>query len=128
MKKQHIKFPSIGQYKNVIKEVQHLARYAGVDENGEVILTTDRRTYKTLMDEIDINRNLLEDAISKETDPEKRAELNLQLSKINQYEKGIQKPETALNAAMYGFTEVLKENVIENYGGQLANKIINNSK
>lgn len=96
------------------------------DENGEVILTTDRRTYKTLMDEIDINRNQLEDAILKETDPEKRAELNLQLSKINEYEKGIQKPETALNAAMYGFTEVLKENVIENYGGQLANKILNN--
>lgn len=97
-----------------------------VDENGETVLTTDRRTYKTLIEEIELNRNIIEDNLSKETDPEKIAELNQQLNKIESYSKGIKKPETVFNSAAYGFTEVLKENAIENYGGRLANKIVNN--
>jgi len=111
--------------------VKALNKYYGdiqfdVNEEGNMELTTDRRTYKTLMDEIEINENSLRDSISKESDPEKLAAYNEQLKKVQEYKKGIKKPETALNSAMYGFTEVLKENAIENYGGRLANKVVNN--
>ena len=97
-----------------------------VDEEGNPVLTTDRRTYKTLIEEIDINRNIIEEKLAKEKDPQKLGELNNQLRKINQYEKSIKKPETVFNSVAYGFTEVLKENVIENYGGKLADKVVNN--
>jgi len=111
--------------------VKALNKYYGdiqFDKNdkGEIELTTDRRTYKTLMDEVEINRNRIEDALAKETDPEKIAQLKTQLNKIEDYSDSIKAPETVFDSAAYGLTEVLKENVIENYGGQLANKVVNN--
>lgn len=96
------------------------------DDQGNPVVSTDRRTYKTLIDEIEINQNKIEDALSKETDSEKSAVLKSQLEKIKDYRKSIKEPESIFNSVAYGFTEVLKENLIENYGGQAANKIINN--
>lgn len=34
-KHKHFSYPSIGQFKNVIRNVQHTARYIGMDENGD---------------------------------------------------------------------------------------------
>ena len=34
----HIKFPSINQYRDLIKNVNHTIQYSGKDENGEVIM------------------------------------------------------------------------------------------
>ena len=36
-----VKFPSIEQYRNVVKNVKDRARYAGKDENGNVIFKND---------------------------------------------------------------------------------------
>lgn len=100
--------------------------YFDKDEEGNEIISTDRRTYKTLIDEIDIQEDALQDALIKEQDPEVRGQINAQLKKIDTYRKSIKAPESALNSAIYGFTETLKENAVENYGGALASKIINN--
>jgi hypothetical protein len=98
----------------------------GLNEDGEREVTTDRRTYKTLMDEIEVNVNKLEDELSRESDPEKSAMLRSKLDQIEEYKNTIKAPEGVFNSAIYGFTEVLKENAVEQYGGRLAMKAINN--
>ncbi len=35
LKRKHFAYPSIGQFKNVIRNVQHTVRYIGQDENGD---------------------------------------------------------------------------------------------
>lgn len=96
------------------------------DDKGNLELTTDRRTYKTLMDEIDISQSQLEDDLAKTQDPERLSIIKNKLEQIEEYKKSIKAPETVFNSVAYGLTEVLKENVIENYGGALANKVVNN--
>ena len=36
-----IKYPSIEQFRNIIHHINHAARFAGLDENGEVIYNND---------------------------------------------------------------------------------------
>jgi len=43
MSKRHIPWPSIGQFRDTVKNVQHQARYAGKDENGAAIIDHTRK-------------------------------------------------------------------------------------
>ena len=96
------------------------------DENGETSVTTDRKTYKTLMEEMDIEKEAIEDRLALETDPEEKGNMQARLSQIEVARNSVKKPETAFNSIAYGFTETLKENAIENYLGRGVAKAFNN--
>lgn len=97
------------------------------NEDGELkVITTDRRDHKLLTEKADLEIENLKDKISKEQDPEKVKELNYQLSKVEDGKSRIAPLPTVGDAIGYGFTEVLKEVAVEQYGGALANKLVNN--
>lgn len=101
--------------------------YLDTDEEGKVItITNHRRDYNTLIEEADTEILRLENILSSERDPDKITEARHQLLKIREYKEGIKKPVSGFDAIGYGYTEVLKENLAEAYGGKLAMKIVNN--
>jgi hypothetical protein len=97
------------------------------NEDGKVKVTTDRRTYNTIIEESEIESEKIIQQLVLESDPEKSQKLHAQLKKIDDYVMSLERPSTALNAVGYGLSEVAKENVIENYGGRAVGKAFNNS-
>lgn len=100
------------------------------NEDGSVGLITDRITYNSLVKEADLHLASLNTQMANTKDPEERQRLNNNIQKIEDYKDSLgsseKAPKSAFDSFMYGATETLKENAIENYGGPLASKLANN--
>lgn len=102
-------------------------RYAGdfefrEDEQGNVELLAGSRLYNTLMTENEQFIEMMENnlAIAKENgDLKQIAEIKDAIQKAEDYGKSIKAPTGMSGSLAYGFTEVLKENLAEQYGGKL---------
>ena len=97
-----------------------------VDAEGKPVLTTDRRTYATLMEEMTQKEDELEEMLLTAKDPDMRRNLQAVLKSTQDIKNGLVEPETLANSIGYGFTSVLTENTIENYGLKIGKGLIKN--
>lgn len=98
-------------------------KYAGnfdVDENGNIL--AGERLYNSQKIENAHLINEYEDALAmaKATgDKEQSSKLAKELKSLHTFDENLQKPMGKGNALIYGLTEVMKENIAENYGSRL---------
>jgi len=108
-------------YKNAFE------KYAGdfeirTDEDGNEEILAGRRLYNTLKHENALFIEQMEEnlAIAKEEgNEEKIKEIKDAIVKAEEYDASIKAPAGTGESLAYGFTEILKENLAEQYGGKL---------